>query len=338
MTLSYYCVGSVSLFVPCVQRDFLSILGFMIEAPIADPVLRERLDAMHPDGMSVFLLGGGTLRGAFFHGTRFVNRLRAQHSLGILETMVLGQAALSGALLIPTMKGRDRTIFRYDTRGPAAGFSVEADSTGFVRGYLFQDPIPLDSPPEDWDLAPYFGDGTLSLIRFPEGAREPVTGTVEIKHRNIAKDLAEYFLVSEQTQTAFDTGIQLDREGRVIGAGALYLQVMPGADPELLEAASRAFSAAPSLGAWFAEGGDREDIIYGLFRGMDPAVALERDVRFDCPCSKAKYAAHLASLPKGELEDLAANGDDPTVIYCHNCGSEYPFSRPELAAIRDRRP
>ena len=92
--------------------------------------------------------------------------------------------------------------------------------------------------------------------------REPVTGTVEIRHRNIAKDLAEYFLVSEQTQTAFDTGIQFDREGRVVGAGGLYLQTMPGADPELVAAAERAFSAAPSLGTWFAEGGDREDIIF----------------------------------------------------------------------------
>lgn len=309
----------------------------MIEAPITDSVLLDRFDAMHPDGMSVFILGGGALRGAFFHGTRFVNRLRAQHSLGVLETLVLGQAALSGALLIPTMKGRDRAIFRYDTRGPAAGFSVESDSTGFVRGYLFQDPIPVDAAPESWDLAPYFGEGTLSVIRFPEGVREPVTGTVEIRHRNIAKDLAEYFLVSEQTQTAFDTGIQFDREGRVVGAGGLYLQTMPGADPELVAAAERAFSAAPSLGTWFAEGGDREDIIFGLFRGMDPVVALERDIRFDCPCSREKYAFHLGNLPKKELEDLAENGDDPTVIYCHNCGSEYGFSRAELKSIRDRR-
>lgn len=293
---------------------------------------------MHPDGMSVFLLGGGTLRGAFFHGTRFVNRLRAQHSLGILETLVLGQAALSGALLIPTMKGRDRAIFRYDTRGPAAGFSVEADSTGFVRGYLFQDPIPLDSPPDSWDLEPYFGEGTLSVIRFPEGVREPVTGTVEIKHRNIAKDLAEYFLVSEQTQTAFSTGIHFDREGRVTGAGGLYLQTMPGADTALVEAAERAFAAAPSLGTWFAEGGDREDIIFGLFRGMDPVVALDRDIRFDCPCSKDRYARHLATLPAKELEDIVANGEDSTVIYCHNCASEYRFSREEISAILDAKP
>ena len=305
----------------------------MITAPLNDPELEARLDAMHPDGMTIFLLGKGELRGAFFHGTRFVNRMRAQHSLGLLETMVLGQASLCGALLIPTMKGRDRAVFRYDTNGPAAGFSVEADSTGFVRGFLLQDPIPLTKAPENWDLAPYFGDGTLSVIRFPEGYTEPVSGTIEIKHRNIARDLTEYFLVSEQTQTAFNTGIQFDPKGRVVGAGALYLQTMPGADPDLVEAAERAFAAAPSLGTWFAEGGDREDIIYGLFRGMNSTVALDRQIRFDCPCSREKFALHLSNLDKKELADIAENGPDPVEVVCHNCGSVYTWTGEEIKGL-----
>lgn len=288
---------------------------------------------MHADGMTVFLLGEGSLRGAFFHGTRFVNQMRIQHSLGVLETLVLGQAALCGALLIPTMKGRDRAVFRYDTNGPAAGFSIEADSAGFVRGYLFQNPIPVDAPPQDWDLRPYLGEGTLSVTRFPEGGREPVTGSIEILHRNIARDLTEYFRISEQTMTAFNSGIQFDRDGRVVGAGALYLQVMPGAPVDVVEAAEHAFASAPSLGQWFAEGGDREDIIYGLFRNCEPVCVLNRDIRFDCPCSREKYARHLQHLDQAELRDMAQNGPNPTEVYCHNCGSVYQFSREEITAF-----
>lgn len=305
----------------------------MITAPINDAELEARLGAMAADGMTIFLLGDGALRGAFFHGTHFVNRMRAQHRLGVLETLVLGQASLAGALLIPTMKGRDRAVFRYDTNGPAAGFSVEADSTGFVRGFLLQDPIPVDGPLESWDLAPFFGDGTLTVTRFPEGRTEPMNGVVEIKHRNIAKDLAEYFLRSEQTKTAFNTGIQFDKEGRVIGAGALYLQTMPGADEELVLAAEQAFAAAPSLGAWFAEGGDRDDVIHGLFRGMKPASVLERSVVYDCPCSREGFAAHLARLDRRELEEFSTTGPDPLEIVCHNCGSVYRYSRDEIKAM-----
>lgn len=306
----------------------------MIEVPITDPVLQARFSTMHPDGMSVFLLADGTLRGAFFHGTRFVGRLRAQHMLGPLETMVLGQASLTAALLIPMMKGHDHALLRYDTIGPAAGFRVEAFSEGFVRGYLLQNPIPVTAPPENWDLASYFGDGTVSLTRFPEGGREPVTGSVPIMHKNIAKDVAEYFLRSEQIATAFNTGIQLDDAGRVIGAGGLYLQTMPGADPEVVRTAELAFSAAPSIGQWFAEGGDREDIIFGLFRALSPVVVLERSITFDCPCSREGYLSRLLQLGSTELDELIHTGPHPIEICCHNCGSVYIYEPDELERAR----
>jgi len=308
----------------------------MIYAPYNDDLFEKKLSAMHPDGMSIFLLADGSLRGAFFHGTRFVNRMRIQHSLGPLETMVLGQASLTAALLIPSMKGRDRTIFRYDTDGPAAGFRIEAFSEGYVRGYLLQNPIPVQETPADWNLSPYFGEGTVTMTRFPEGSREPFTGSVPIKHKNIARDVAEYFLQSEQIPTAFNTGVQLDSAGRVSGAGGLYLQVMPGADPDAVRAAENAFAAAPSIGQWFAEGGDREDIIFGLFRALSPSVVLEREIVFDCPCSHESYLERLIHLDPAELDDMISNGPDPVEICCHNCGSVYSFTLEEIQGRRGK--
>lgn len=255
----------------------------MNRAAIIDLELNAHLLGLEPDGMSVFVMAGGLFRGAFFHGTRFVNQMRANHQLGVLESMVLGQASLCAALMIPTMKGRSRVRLRYDTAGPVAGFSVEADSAGTVRGYLFQDPIPVEKPLESWDISPFLGDGCLTVTRFLEGKSEPVAGSVEIMHKHIAKDLAWYFLQSEQIHTAFNTGIQFDRQGRVTGAGGLFVQAMPGADEDLIVRVENAFLASPSYGQWFSEGGDRDDIIYGLFREFSPSVAFERDIIFDCP-------------------------------------------------------
>ncbi len=302
----------------------------MIRASLNDTELQEHIDRLEPDNMSVFVMAGGHFRGALFHGTRFVNQMRAQHQLGILETLVLGQASLCAALMIPTMKGRDRLVFRYDTDGPAAGFSVEADSTGSVRGYLLQDPIPVEAPPESWDLAPYFGPGTVTVTRFPEGGTEPVTGTVEIMHRNIAQDLTEYFLRSEQIRTAFNSSIKFDRQGRVTGAGGMFLQVMPGADDDEIVRAEAAFEACPSLGQWFADGGDRDDIIYGLFREFSPAVALERPVIFDCHCSKEKFGAVLRRLDPAEFAGMVASGAAPKEVISHNCVSVYLYTKKEL--------
>ena len=99
----------------------------MISQPITDQELLKKLEGVEKDGMTVFVAGDGMFRGALYNGTRMVNQMRAQHNLGILETLILGQAELCAALMIQTMKGREHLTFRYDTNGPAAGFSAQKD-------------------------------------------------------------------------------------------------------------------------------------------------------------------------------------------------------------------
>ena len=317
----------------------------MIKAQITDSDLLAHLGKIHKDEMTMFVMADGQFRGAFFNGTQLVNQMRAQMNFGILETLVLGQAMLCAALLIPTMKGREHLTFRYDTNGPAAGFSVEADSSGYVRGFLLQDKIPVEKPLESWDLTPFLGDGTLTISRIGEGMKEAQVGTVEIMYKNIAKDLAWYFAQSEQIHTAFNTSIQFDEKGRVIGAGGMFLQKMPSFggkkssspspfskmnDDELIQKVENAFKAMPSIGKWFADGGDMEDVIYGLFREFKPTAVLNRDVIFDCPCSAQSFAEHIKHLPKAELADIIAHDPDPIEVVCHCCGSKYKIKKEML--------
>lgn len=317
----------------------------MIKAQITDSDLLAHLGKIHKDEMTMFVMADGQFRGAFFNGTQLVNQMRAQMNFGILETLVLGQAMLCAALLIPTMKGREHLTFRYDTNGPAAGFSVEADSSGYVRGFLLQDKIPVEKPLESWDLTPFLGDGTLTISRIGEGMKEAQVGTVEIMYKNIAKDLAWYFAQSEQIHTAFNTSIQFDEKGRVIGAGGMFLQKMPSFggkkssspspfskmnDDELIQKVENAFKAMPSIGKWFADGGDMEDVIYGLFREFAPQAVLNRDIIFDCPCSRETFGNHIKHLPKSELDDIIAHDNEPIEVVCHCCGSKYAIYKDML--------
>ena len=130
----------------------------------------------------------------------------------------------------------------------------------------------------------------------------------------------------------------------MVGAGGMFLQKMPAIgglsgkelterlayEQEITEAVEQAFQAAPSYGQWFSESGDRDDIIYGLFRDFKPTVALERDIFFDCPCSRERYLAAIRNLGKDEVEDMKRNGPDPLEIICHNCGSVYHIPVAEL--------
>ncbi len=313
----------------------------MIKAEIKDLELVEHIKSLPKDEMAIFVMAEGRIRGALFHGTRFVNQARAQHNLGILETMIFGQGALCGALMIPLMKGKEHATLRYEVEGPAQGFSVEADSKGTVRGYLFNEHITVETPLENWNLKPFLGNGTLSVSTIHQGDKNPFTSSVAVDSGNIAQDLAYYYKQSEQLSTAFNTGIQLDKKGRVIGAGGLFLQIMPetggkrgsGAaksssadktvDEELISRAEMAFSTAPSIGQWFSENGTIEDLVYGLFREFKPIIALRRNVTFDCPCSEETYLNYIKHFPSEQIADIKKNGPDPLEVVCRNCGSVY---------------
>lgn len=319
----------------------------MKKIEIADKELVEKINALPKDEMAVFVMADGRIRGALFHGTRFVNQMRAQHNLGILESLVLGQASLCAALMIPLMKGQEHLCWKYDVDGPAAGFSIEADSTGYVRGFLYNEHIPVDKPLENWDLKPFLGTGSMSVSRIHKEDSAPHISTVEVNSGNIAEDLAWYYKQSEQISTAFNTGIQFDRQGRVIGAGGMFLQVMPEtggknnsgaskssssdaeADGQFLARVEMAFKTAPSLGQWFSEGGKIEDIVYGLFREFTPSIALRRDIRYDCPCSEETFANYIKMLPKQERDDILRK-KEPLEIQCRNCGSVYTISVEKL--------
>lgn len=327
---------------------FFTILLSMVKAEITDKQLLKHLDSIHKDEMTIFVMADGQIRGAFLNGTRLVNQMRANHHLGILETYILGQAELCAALMIPTMKGREHVTLHYETNGPAVGFGVEADSTGYVRGHLLQNPIPVEKPLENWDLSPFFGEGTLTVSRMGEGMKTPQVGMTSVLYKNIAMDLSHYFAQSEQIHTAFNTSIQFDGSGRVIGAGGMFLQVMPKAggksllkteqvenegedrdeeSEKLLIKVENAFKAMPSIGKWFADGGDMEDVIYGLFREFNPSAVLSRDIIFDCPCSTDYYAQQIKHLPAAELEDIINRDPEPLEIVCHNCGSVYKITK-----------
>lgn len=317
----------------------------MIKAEITDKELKTHLDSLEADQLRIFTMANGRVRGALFHGTRFVNQIRAQHNLGILETYILGQAGLCGALTIPMMKDMEHTTIKFDCNGPAEGYSIEADSSGYLRGYLLTDHIPVTSALENWDLKPFLGQGTLTFSRVHKDDKYPQSSTVNADGENIAKDFATYFAQSEQINTAFNSSIQFDKKGRVIGAGSMYLQIMPKTggtaevgsqvdshqeesedEEELLRKVENAFKACPSLGLLYSEKEvDSEDIILGLFREFKPTITVCRDIIYDCPCNEEYFVNYLKTVSKDQLKDLP----DPIEITCRNCGSIYkiPFSK-----------
>jgi molecular chaperone Hsp33 len=309
----------------------------MIKKTLEGESLKERLLAGAKDRLYNFLLAGGAVRGAILHGTRMINEMRANHQLGILETLVLGRAYLGAGLMATNLKGGDSISLKIECTGPIKGLTVEANAFGEVRGFLKNVPIPLDKPMENFDLAPFFGTGFLSVIRYLEDAKQPFTGKVALKFGNIAQDLAHYYLTSEQIPSAFNLSMKYDKAGEVTGAGGLFLQAMPQADDDLAAELEERVRALPSLGDVFGEGQQPQDLIQEIFQKYTPHFLASKRIDFMCHCSQEKLRRILAMLPVDELKDIRDHGPFPLEMRCHYCNTFYYFSKEDIQAICARR-
>ena len=295
--------------------------------------LKAQLLARARDRITTFLLASGEVRGAILNGTCMVNEMRGNHELGILETLVLGRAYLGIALMAAGLKGDDRVALLINCSGPIKGLSVEANAFGEVRGYLKRVPIPIDKPLDDFDLSRFFGAGLLSVTKTLQNAKQPFTGQVELRHGNIAQDLAHYYLTSEQIHTALNLSIKFDKNGEVAGAGGLFLQAMPHAGDRLTAELEALVLSLPSLGEAFSGEQTPERVAESVFASYSPTCLSDRRVEFMCHCSRERLHNVLTMLPINDLKDLRDNGPFPIEMRCHNCNTAYAFSREEMEEI-----
>ena len=273
----------------------------MIKKQLPAESLKERLMASAKDRLHNFLLADGAVRGAVLHGTRMINEMRANHDLGILETLVLGRAYLGVALMSANIKGIESVSLKIECSGPIKGLTVEANTFGEVRGFLKNVPIPIDKPMENFDLSPFFGAGFLSVIRNMADAKQPFTSKIALQYGNIAQDLANYYLTSEQIPTAFNLSIKFDKQGRVIGAGGLFLQAMPGADDTLAAELEDLVVEFPSLGEAFADGQEPQNLVRKVFKKYTPRFLADKRIEFMCHCSPERLRRILKNAANGSI-------------------------------------
>jgi molecular chaperone Hsp33 len=306
----------------------------MKKVKIYGDTLKDQLMASRRDRLYSFIMADETIRCTVVHGTRMVNEMRWNHELGILETLVLGHAYQAAALMTANLKGGDRVGLQVECSGPIKGLSVEANAFGEVRGYLYQVPIPIEKPLESFDLTPFYGAGFLSVIKFPEDAKHPFTGKVMMEYGRLAKDLALYYLKSEQIPTAISLGVSFDKQGEVTGAGAMLLQALPGAEEGILAELEEKMHTLASMGEAVNQEGFAQEWIQESFGDYRPRLLHQRGVEFMCHCSRERIRTMMTMLKREDLAEMIANGPFPVETRCHYCNTAFDFSRQDLLDIQ----
>lgn len=309
----------------------------MIKKKIEDQELLQHLDGLPEDGRQVSLLADGQIRLTGLGGTTMVNQMRANFNLGLLETYVLGQAYVAAGLMASSVKGNDRIQLNVECGGPIGGIYVESWACGAVRGFIKNNPIPLDKPVESKDISLLYGPGFISVTKLLEGNRTPFTGQTMMQYGDLAKDLALYYNESEQTPTMFSLGLHFDKAGRVIGAGGLFIQAMPGCADDVLEKLQDASSKLPLLGKAISEGKPIAEYIQENFSDFGVQMLSSEPLGFSCPCTRDHFSTFLGRLPEDEKEGIIDDNKFPLELECLNCGTKYKFEKDEVLKIFGRK-
>lgn len=272
------------------------------------------------------------LRLLVINGKNLVAEAQQRHDTWSASSAVLGRTLLGGLLLAGAeLKDQQELTVRLLGNGPVGATVVTAKSDLTVKGFVQNNHIALPARADGHiDVKKAVGQGWLQVTK-DLGLKQPYTGEVQIVSGEIAEDLTYYLAKSEQIPSAVGLSVFVNPNNTIGEASGFLLQALPGATDELLQKTEERIKALPPLSEAFLDGMTPEDLAKKILD--DDCKILEKDpVKYECDCSKEKYAKMLETLKANELSEMI-NEDHGAELVCNFCGDKYQFSEAELQEI-----
>lgn len=289
------------------------------------------------------LIDDGRARVVAATATSAVREMAERHGIVGIPAIALGRSALAGLLLATLTKDEEQVTLQVLGDGPLAGVTVDARSSGRVRGFVKRPHSivwdqKLATPPIHIGAA--IGcKGVLSVVR-DLGMAHNYSGQVALSTGEIDQEVESYLITSEQIDSVVRCDVLVDGEGKVTAAAGLLVQTLPQAHGAALvefvrdtlrdSAFSKVLVDALSQGTVAAEFVARSALGDSAH---DMQVLDTRSIEFFCPCSRERAESTLGMLRQEDLKDMILE-DNHAEVTCNFCGAKYRFSEAELEHIR----
>lgn len=267
-------------------------------------------------------------------GTALVERARAIHDTWPVATAALGRLLMGASMMGNMLKGDDDSLtLRVRGGGPLGSLTAVSDSEGNVRGYV-QNPA-VDVPRKahaKLDVGAAVGcDGELTVIK-DLNMKEPYVGSVQLVGGEIAEDIAAYYYESEQIPTACALGVLIAPDQTVQAAGGYLIQLLPGAEEEVISAVERGIAKVGAVSAKLDEGTSPLELLRQVLSEFDLEVLETTPVEYRCYCSAERVSRALISMGREELSSLIEeqNGAELT---CQFCDKVYRYTGEDLKKL-----
>ena len=266
--------------------------------------------------------------------TKLVEEARKIHDLSPVATAAFGRLLTIASIMGNEMKNQnDKMTIQIKGNGPIGTMLVTANNIPQVKGYVGD--AHVDLPLNEFgklDVGEAIGhEGFINVIK-DIGLKEPYIGVSPLVSGEIAEDFANYFVNSEQRQSAVALGVLVDRNG-VKSAGGYLITPMPDATEEEISKVEQAIFKAGAMSKMLDENLSLEEIAKKV-TGDENIEILEDNItpEYKCDCSKEHMKDALISIGKKDLEEILKE-DGKAELMCHFCNKKYTFTKEELEEI-----
>lgn len=286
------------------------------------------------DKITKFLAYNGKIAVTCASTTETVEKARKIHDLSPLATAAFGRLLTMASIIGSDMKGeKHKLTIQIKADGPIGGMLVTANHFPKVKGYV-TNPV-VDLPLNEFgklDVGGAVGTrGYINLIK-DIGMKEPYVGICPLISGELAEDFAEYFVKSEQKQTAVALGVLVDQNG-VRSAGGYTIQPLPDATEEEIYQVEKAIFEAGAISKMLDQKLSLQEIAQKITG--DKKVKVIEDYKqpiYECDCSKEHMEQALVTIGKKELKDIIEQ-DGKADLECHFCNKTYHFTQKELEEL-----
>lgn len=263
-----------------------------------------------------------------------VEKARNIHKMMPLATATLGRALMAASMMGDQLKEEKGAVtLTFKGGGPLGTVMAVADCDGNARGYLTDSTVELPLKTSGkLDVGSGVGaEGTLTVIK-DIGLKDPYVGTVPLVSGEIAEDITQYFVQSEQIPTACALGVLVDTDCSVKQAGGYLIQLLPDATEDEITKIEAGVARLGAVTTALGRGMNSLDMLQEVLKDFDLEVLERAPVEYRCTCGRERMERALKSMSKAELKEIIEEEGHAELV-CQFCDSRYDFSKTELEKL-----
>ena len=290
--------------------------------------------------MSDYLVRGIDKEGKFkfvaASTTGLVNEACKSHETSATASAALGRTLTAGALMSTMLKNpTDSLTLIINGGGPLGNILVVVNQAGELKGYVSNPTADLAlNANGKLDVSGVVGNVGYVKTIVDLGMKEPYIGQSELLSGEIAEDIANYYLTSEQVNTAVALGVLVDKDLSIINSGGYLIQLLPDAVEEDIVKLEKSITGHPSMTEMMQNNDKIEDLMEELLSEFELEFLEKQELSWKCNCSREKTLDMIKGLGKEEIEKMLLEDKGAEVI-CQFCNEKYHITEEELSKLHD---